>query len=238
MAVNDILEIITSRRSVTKYLPKPVEWEHITRMMDAARHAPSCGNLQNWKFVVVTEPGKRKQIAEAALQQYWMVTAPVHVIVCADPEKAERYYGVRGERLYSVQNCSAAVMCMILEAQSLGLSTCWVGAFDEGMLKRIITTEEHIRPQAIVTVGYAAEHPPRPPKYPLNETIYFEHWRGRVKDAARYMRDYSLVWQRELQKGAGALKQLGGKLQEKLRGQPPAPETHPEELAPSGQKHP
>src|SRR3989338_6232743 len=102
--IKDILDIIKSRRSITKYLPKPVEWEYVARIIDAARHAPSCGNLQNWKFVVVLDPAKRKAIAEAAVQQYWMITAPVHIIVCAEPEKAERYYGIRGERLYTVQN--------------------------------------------------------------------------------------------------------------------------------------
>lgn len=209
--LNDVLDIIKSRRSITSYLPRPIEWEFVSRVCDAARHAPSCGNLQNWRFIVVTDPAKRKAIAEASMQQYWMIQAPVHIVVCAEPEKAERYYGLRGERLYTIQNCAAAVMNILLEAHSLGLGACWVGAFDEEMVKRTIRAEEFVRPQAIVTLGYAAEIPPKPPKYPLNAMVYLERWRNVVRDEARYMFDYADIWKRNIDKGVDAAKALGAK---------------------------
>jgi len=210
--IKDILELIKSRRSITKYQPKPVPWELVSRIVDAARHAPSCGNIQNWKFIVVLSPEKRKAIAEAALQQYWMMSAPVYIVVCGEPEQAERYYGVRGDRLYTVQNCAAAVQNILLEAHSLGLGACWVGAFDEDMLKRCITAEEFVRPQAIVTIGYAAEVPPRPPKNPLNVVTYFEKWRGVVRDPLHYMRDYALIWEGHIGKSKSMLSSLGEKI--------------------------
>lgn len=212
----DILELIKSRRSITKYLPKPVDWENISLLIDAARHAPSCGNLQNWKFVIVTDPEKRKAIAEAALQQYWMNQAPVHIVVCAEPEKAERYYGTRGARLYTVQNCAAAVQNILLEAHSLGLGSCWIGAFEEEMVRKTLSIEEFARPQAIVTIGYAAEVPPKPPKYPLNALIFFESWRKVIRDPARYMREYAVIWQRGIQKGKEAIKKAAEKVKEKI----------------------
>ena len=214
--MEDILELIKSRRSITKYLPKPVEWEKVSRLIDAARHAPSCGNLQNWKFIVVLDAEKRKAIAEAALQQYWMAQAPVHIVVCAEPEKAERYYGIRGERLYTIQNCAAAVQNILLEAQSLGLGSCWIGAFDEEMVKKTLTVEEFARPQAIVTIGYAAEVPPKPPKYPLNAITFFNYWRNVVRDPARYMREYAVIWQRSIQKGKETVKKVAEKVKEQI----------------------
>jgi nitroreductase len=229
MPPNDILDLIKSRRSITKYQNKQIEWDHISRIVDAGRHAPSSGNLQNWKMVVVRDPAKRKAIAEASIQQYWMISAPVHIIICAEPEKAERYYGIRGERLYTVQNCAAAVQNMLLEAHSLGLGSCWVGAFDEEMVKRAIRAEKFVRPQAIITVGYAAETPQKPPKYPMNVVTYFEQWRGVIKDPVWYMREYADVWKREAGKAAGALKDVGEKVKghvEKMMGgnQPPRSE--------------
>ncbi|HLD33256.1 MAG TPA: nitroreductase family protein [Candidatus Nanoarchaeia archaeon] len=224
--VGDILDLIKSRRSITKYLPKPVPWEFVSRLVDAARHAPSCGNIQNWKFIVVLSPEKRKAIAEAALQQFWMMSAPVHIIVCAEPEQAERYYGVRGDRLYTVQNCAAAIENILLEAHSLGLGACWVGAFDEDMLKRSIRAEEFVRPQAIITVGYPAEVPQKPPKNPLNVVTYFEGWRGVVRDPLRYFRDYSLIWEQKIGHGKAALKSLGEKIKKTLRGKPKPSEDH------------
>jgi nitroreductase len=229
-AINDILDLIKSRRSITKYLPKPVPWEFVSRIVDAARHAPSCGNIQNWKFVIILGPDKRKAIAEASLQQYWMLSAPVHIIVCAEPEQAERYYGVRGERLYTVQNCAAAVENILLEAHSLGLGACWIGAFDEDMVKRTIGAEEFARPQAIVTIGYPAEIPQRPPKNPMNVVTYFERWRGVVRDPVKYFRDYALIWERNIASGKEALKSLGTKLKEKLKKVTGKKEQHEEEL--------
>ena len=68
--------------------------------------------------------------AKAAFEQFEISMAGALVVVCAEPEKAERYYGMRGERLYSTQNCAAAIQNMLLEAHSLGLGTRWIGAFD------------------------------------------------------------------------------------------------------------
>ena len=215
--VNDILDIIKSRRSITKYLPQAVSWELVSRIVDAGRHAPSCGNLQNWKFIVLLSPDKRKAIAEAALQQYWMISAPVHIIVCAMPDMAERYYGFRGERLYTVQNCAAAVENILLEAHSLGLGACWVGAFDEEMLKRSLGTEDNVRPQAIVTIGYAADVPPKPPKMPMNVVLNFEKWRGVVRDPLAYFRDYALIWQREFAKGKEMIKEAAENIKQKFK---------------------
>lgn len=222
--INDILELIKSRRSITKYLPKPIPWEYISRIIDAGRHAPSCGNLQNWKFILILEPSKRKDIAEAALQQYWMINAPLHIVVVAEADKAERYYGVRGERLYSVQNCAAAVENMLLEAHSLGLGACWIGAFDEDKVKSIIRAEKFVRPQAIITIGYPAEIPPKPPKMVMTNVMYFNSWREVVRDPLKYMRDYSLVWKREFEKGKEALKGMSDKLKEKIKPKKEEPE--------------
>ncbi len=155
-------------------------------------------------------------MAEAALQQWWIAEAPVVIVALSEPEKAERYYGVRGERLYSIQNCAAAVQNLILEAHSLGLGTSWVSAFDEDAVKRILRVEEFARPQAIIPLGYAAEVPTKPPKYPLETVVFFNVWRNRVRDPARYMRDYSVVIARELRKTKEILKQAAGKIKEKI----------------------
>ena len=202
----DILELIKSRRNIKEFLPKFVEWEKLSKIIDAARHAPSCGNLQNWKFIVVIETDLKKQLAEAALQQYEIINASALIVVCAEPEKAERYYGLRGERLYTIQNCAAAIQNMLLEAHSLGLGTRWIGAFEEEMVRRLLDIPEDIRPQAIIAVGYPKEIPPKPPKLPLESLVYFNSWRNRIRDPTRYMREFSLVVKRKMQKVKEGLK--------------------------------
>lgn len=194
----DILELIKTRRTIKDFLPKFVEWDQISKVLDAARHAPSAGNLQNWKFIVVIDHELRKQLAEAALQQYEIINAAVLIIVCAEPEKVERYYGLRGERLYTVQNCAAAIQNMLLEAHSLGLGTRWIGAFDEETLKTLLNIPEEIRPQAIIALGHPKEIPPKPPKLPLESVVYFNQWRCRIRDPAEYMREFAVITKRKL----------------------------------------
>ncbi len=199
----DILDIITSRRTIKQFLPKFVSWENITKVIDAARHAPSCGNIQNWKFVLVYDPTQKQKIAEAAYEQYDIAMAAVLILVCAEPEKAERYYGLRGERLYTVQNCAAAVQNMLLEAHSLGLGSTWIGAFDEDIVRSLCSIPEEIRPQAIVAIGYPKEVPEKPPKYPLETLVYFGAWRRKMRDPSKYMLDYATILARK----AGAAKE-------------------------------
>jgi len=133
----EVLDCITTRRSIRKYLDKPVPWDLVSNVLEAGRFAPSCGNLQNWKFIIVLDDDKRKGLAEASLRQYWMEQAPVLLVVVAEPEKAKRYYGDRGERFYTIQNCAAVATNMMLEAHNLGLGSCWVGALMKKWLKEL-----------------------------------------------------------------------------------------------------
>ena len=193
----DILDLIKSRRNIKSYLPKYVSWEKIGRVLDAARHAPSCGNIQNWKFIVIIEPDQKQQIAEASYEQLEISSASALIIVCAEPEKAERYYGLRGERLYTTQNCAAAVQNMLLEAHSLGLGSTWVGAFDEEKIKSMCGIPEEVRPQSIVAIGHPKTVPPKPPKYALESLVFFHSWRNRIRDPAKYMNDVATILARK-----------------------------------------
>ena len=180
-------ECILTRRTVRKYKKVKVDWEKIGRVLEAGRAAPSSGNLQNWIFIVVDDENKRKLIAEACFNQYWMADAPIQIVICSKPAEAERHYGIRGERLYSVQNCAAAAENMVLMAHDQGLGTCWIGAFDEDKIKDTLGIVKEARPQIILTIGYADEEPLTPTKYKLDNVVYFNKWWGRIKDIDVYM---------------------------------------------------
>ena len=206
----EVLECIKARRSIRKYLDKPIPWDLVAHIIDAGRRAPSSGNLQNWKFILALDADKRKAIAEASLKQYWMEQAPLHIIIVAEPEKVKRYYGERGERLYSVQNCSIVATQMMLEATNLGLGSCWVGAFDEDMVKRALGMPKEARPQIILTIGYAGEVPPESPRFPLEPITYFNKWRGRIRDVPSYFYYFTPKIQRGI-KSTGAVAEKVGK---------------------------
>jgi len=178
----DIFQVLHERRSIRKFTEEPVAWDQIVKIIDAAMSAPSSGNLQNWKFVIITDTEKRKAIAEASLQQYWMEKAPVHIVVCSAMSRIKQYYGVRGERLYAIQNCAAAVQNMLLTAHALGLGACWVGAFDENEVQRVIGNPDDVRIETIIPIGHPDEQPPEPLRYKIENTCFFESYGNRMKD--------------------------------------------------------
>jgi nitroreductase len=172
----DILELIKARRSVRRYKGVLVEKDKLLSVLEAGHWAPTAGNLQSWKYIVVKDKKKRHDIAEACYNQMWMTEAPILIVVGAHIDKIKRYYGVRGERLYAVQECAAAIQNMLLTAESVGLATCWVGAFDEAAVKRIADIPENVRPQAIISLGYGDEKVPTPSKYQLKDVVFFESY--------------------------------------------------------------
>ena len=178
---------ILTRRSIRKFKNVVVDMERLGKIIEAGRAAPSAGNLQNWVFIIVDDPGKRKAIAEACFHQDWIQTAPVLIVVCAKPIDAQRYYGIRGERLYSIQNCAAAAENMLLMAHDQGLGACWVGAFDEDKVRDIIKLFKEGRPQIILAVGYADEEPLAPLKLKFDNVAYWNKWWGRIKDINVFM---------------------------------------------------
>lgn len=214
----DLLEVIRSRRTIRKFSPKFVEWGKISQVLEAGRHAPSSGNLQDWKFIVVIEEELKMQLAEASLQQYFMLQAPIFIVVCSEPEKIIRYYGARGEKLYSVQNNAACIQNMLLAAHSLGLGTCWIGAFDEDEVRRILSITAEARPQAIICLGYPGESPKQPPKYPLEALVYFNSWKNKIRDPAAYLHDYSDILRKKAQ---GTVKQIRAFIDEKIKRKEP-----------------
>ncbi len=170
----DVFEAIRDRRSIRKYLDLPVEWDKVGSILEAGRLAPSAGNLQAWKFVVVRDMKKRKLLAEAAGQQYWMEQAPVFIVIVGVFNKHERFFGQRGKDLYVIQDCAMAAMQMMLAAHALGLGTCFVSALQEEKVGEIILMRGGARPMGIITIGYAAEKPQMPLRYRLENFSYLE----------------------------------------------------------------
>lgn len=175
----DVRECIKTRRSVRRYKDTPVEWDKIVEILNAGKFAPSAGNLQNWKFIAVRDDTVRKKLAKAAFDQGWMADAPVHIVVVGEPGNAGRFYGERGEKLYTIQNCGAAIENMLLVTNDLGLGSCWVGAFDDHKVKRAVNMPAGNSPQAIITIGYADGKPNYPSRKELEHIAHLDRWGGK-----------------------------------------------------------
>jgi len=157
----DVLECIRTRRSVRSFKSKQIENETLNKILESATLAPSSGNLQNWEFVIVKEKRSKEELVNIALGQNFIAEAPIVVIVCSN-QKRISVYGERGDKLYSIQNTAAAIQNLLLAAWSFGIGSCWVGAFDEKALSGFLKLPEHIRPVAMIPLGYPDEKPIKP----------------------------------------------------------------------------
>lgn len=170
----DILEVIKGRRSIRAFKSQVIPEETVEKLIDAARWAPSAGNIQPWEFVVVQKPETKRKLAEAALGQTFIEEAPVVIVVCANENRSSQGYGMRGKILYCIQDTAAATQNILLTAYALGLGSCWIGAFREEEARKILKVPVGIRPVAIIPVGYPNETPTPRSRKPINQIIHHE----------------------------------------------------------------
>lgn len=162
-------EVVAKRRSVRHFNTKLTVTEADVRaLLEAAVSAPTAGNIQPWRFVVVRTAAARERLA-AAMGQKWATAAPVVIVVCVDPRPCSARYGDRGEMLYSIQDTAAAVQTILLAAVDRGLASCWIGAFDEAAVRDAVGVSKPITPIAVLPVGYSAEAAGKPSRRPLEE---------------------------------------------------------------------
>jgi len=171
----DVEEAIRRRRSIRRFRKDELPDGIAEKLIELANMAPSAGNLQARDFIVVRDRKTREALAEAALDQEFVAQAPLNIVVCANMERIA-HYGSRGKTLYTLQDVAAAVQNILLVAVSEGLGAVWVGAFDEERARKILGTPEHIRPVAIIPVGYPDQNPKERPKLPMNELVHYEKW--------------------------------------------------------------
>lgn len=175
----ELLEIIKGRRSVREYKSKAIPQELLDKILDAARWAPSAGNLQPWEIIVVQDNETKKKIAVAAAFELFITRAPVVIVMAANWLRTASVYGDRGANLYCIQDTAAAIQNMLLLAHEQGLGTCWVGAFDEDAVRTIVKLPDHVRPVAIISIGYPDEEPMAPSRRDLSEIVHKEYYRSR-----------------------------------------------------------
>lgn len=209
----DALECINNRRSIRKFLEVPVEFEKLGNIFTAGQMAPSAGNLHEVKFVLVTNQAARQELGKACVEQYWVGTAPIIIVVCSEVEKTKRFYGDAGEK-YSTQNAAAVIQNMLLAVEAQGLASCWVGAFEDAMVRRILEIPDSSVIQAILPIGYADEKVPAPPRPELDKVVFLESYGNRIKDIAAYMEWYGEHVQRAVQKGKEMIKEFARRVQQ------------------------
>ena len=168
-----ILKEILERQSVREYTEKEIEDEKLTDVLEAGRLAPSANNIQPWRFIVVKDAQTRARIARPTTWARFIADAPVLIVAC----KVCDSYNMGGWFDSAVLDIGIAVDHMTLQAVHLGLGTCWVGDFNEKIVKQELEIPDNIRVAALLTVGYPKSgRASRKLRRPLSEVVSFERF--------------------------------------------------------------
>jgi nitroreductase len=167
--------LLGRRRMVRRFKDAPVDEATVDRLLAAAARAPSAGNTQPWAFVVVRAAETRADLARAALRQEFVAAAPVVIVACADLSRSRTRYGQRGDR-YGVIDAAFASLLLMLAVVEEGLGACFVGAFDDAKVARVLGLPEHVLPVALIPVGQPAETPGPRARRPLATVVHRERW--------------------------------------------------------------
>jgi nitroreductase len=166
-----VLEAIRRRYSCRAYQDKPIEQEKLDAIFEGARLAPSAKNLQDWRFVVVTDTEKKHLLAEAANNQRFLQNAGAIVIACSNSRHVMRC----GQAVGPI-DVAIALEHIALQAVELGLATCWIGSFYPEKVRPIVGIPEDVAIIELMAVGYPADSKKEPRRQPLERILCYERW--------------------------------------------------------------
>jgi len=167
----DVMQALAERRSVRSYANRPVEEAALAEILEAARLAPSASNRQDWRFVVARDGEKIAALAAAATQPF-IGTAPIVIAgVSLNPTRVMRC----GVPAYAV-DLAIAMTGITLVAVARGLGTCWIGAFDQEEVKRILGVPDECKVVELMPLGYPADQAGTKSRKALGEVVSYDRF--------------------------------------------------------------
>lgn len=168
----NVMEAIRTRRSIRSYKDQPVEEEKLQAILEAGRLAPSANNAQDWKFVVVRDAETRRKLIKAAKNQGFVGEAPVVIAACGTSPSRVMSCG----HLACPVDLAIAVDHMSLAATELGLGSCWVCAFDQDAVRKVLGIPDSASVVTLLPLGYAAAPGGNPRRKDFDEVVAFDKW--------------------------------------------------------------
>jgi nitroreductase len=168
----NVFDAIKTRRSIRSFDDKPIEEEKLLRVLEAGRLAPSAKNLQEWRYVIIKDKELRRKIAVASNNQYFIAEAPVVIVGCATNVD---YVLSCGQPAYAI-DVTISMDHMTLQAVEEGLGTCWIGAFKEEEVKKILNIPKEMRVVEIMPLGYPKFTPAPKPRKKLEEIVFYDKY--------------------------------------------------------------
>ena len=167
----DLYQAIKKRYSCRSYSSKPIEQEKLEKILEAGRLSPSAKNLQDWRFILVTDEQKRKELAIAANEQMFIATAPAIIVGCSNSD-----YVMSGGQKVSSIDVAIAMEHIALAATAEGLATCWIGSFYPEKVRKILGIPQKIEVIELMPIGYPADKETHRPRENIEKIVCYEKW--------------------------------------------------------------
>jgi len=161
--MKDILTLIKSRRSIRKFTYKKVPDNLLHKVLEAARWAPSAVNRQPWHFVIVKNQKLKNKIGKTLVATH-IRQAPIAIVVCGDT-KASKWVTI---------DCALASQNMMLEAHSLGIGTCFIGGFNEKVIRSLLKIGPRYTIIGVISLGYSAKDNLHSVRVNLNQIVSYD----------------------------------------------------------------
>ncbi|HQF52478.1 MAG TPA: nitroreductase family protein [Thermoleophilia bacterium] len=168
----DVFEAIERRYSVRSYKPDPVEDEKLSRVLEAARQAPTANNQQPFRILVVHTRGREEEL-QRVYGRRWLTQAPLLIGFVALPGEAWRRMDGKP---YGEVDAAIAMDHLVLAATALGLGTCWIAAFDPAAAREVFGLPDEAELVALTPLGYPDRGPAATSRRPLEELVRRERW--------------------------------------------------------------
>ncbi len=177
--------LVQGRRSIRRYLPAPVDREKILACLEAARLAPSAENAQTWRFVVIDDPAIKEKFGRAVFSGIYAMTkfalqAPVLVLILAKLDFLANRLGrqIQGVPFFLL-DIGIAGEHIVLQAEELGLGTCWIGWFNVRAARKFFRIPRRYKIVSLIAMGTPASRPPNErPRKPMDEIAWFNQFGG------------------------------------------------------------
>lgn len=147
------LEKIEARQSIRRFTGDEIPEKEIIEIINTGLRAPSAGNKQPWRIVLIQDANRKEQLAAAAYGQTFIIKASAILAICAVPYESAERYGERGSTLYVLQDTAALAQNILLATHLRGYGACWVGAFDETEVRKVLNIPQEMKPVALLPIG-------------------------------------------------------------------------------------
>ncbi len=177
-------QLVQGRKSIRRYLDKSVEREKILLCLEAARLAPSAENAQPWRFLVIDDPDIRVNFAEEVFSGIYSVSkfaakAPVLILILAKLDFVVHRLGKQIQNInFHLLDTGIAGEHMVLQAEELGLGTCWIGWFNTRKARKFFKIPNKYKVISLLAMGYYEKKPSRERKRKMLEEIV---WFNRIE---------------------------------------------------------